>query len=176
MATVINDIQPGQSPNPNGSPATAGTTLTGPVLAGTVFNSDGTGNLAGVGNPTGTQNIGYVQMAQSAVVTQAAGGCAITIPAQSQITDIYVAATTAWSGGTLGIGISSAANELATGLTITAGQYTVPVTTLMAAWNNSSATQDVQIYVKSSAGTAGVAVLTVCYLQGINGFTNGQYT
>ena len=45
-----------------------------------------------------------------------------------------------------------------------------------ALYNNTSNTQDVQIWVKSSSGTAGVAVLTVCYLQGINGFTNGQYT
>ena len=71
---------------------------------------------------------------------------------------------------------SSAANELASGLTISQGQLTVPVTTLMAAWNNSSATQDVQIWVQSNVTGTGSAVLTVCYLQGINGFTNGQYT
>lgn len=154
------------------------TVFTGPLLAGNVLNSDGTGALAGVGGSSGTQNVGFVQMAQSAPITQSATAAATTIviPAQSQITDIYVAATTAWSGGTLSIGTSTAATELATGLTCNQGQLTVPVTTLIAAWNNSSATQDVQIYVKSSGGTAGVGVLTVGYLQGINGFTNGQYT
>ena len=154
------------------------TVFTGPVLAGNVLNSDGSGALAGVGGSSGTQNVGFVQMAQSAAITQSgtAATTSIVIPAQSQILDIYVNATTAWSGGTLGIGTSSAASELATGLTVAQGQLTVPVTTLMAAWNNSSSTQDVQIWVKSSAGTAGVAVLTVSYLQGINGFTNGQYT
>ena len=158
------------------------TVFTGPVLAGNVLQSDGTGALAGVGGSSGTQNVGFVQMAQSAPITQSATAAAtpIVIPAQSQITDIYVAVTTGWgSSGTLSIGTSTAANELASGIAATSlvqGQYTIPVTSLIAAWNNSSATQDVQIYVKSSTGTAGVAVLTVCYLQGINGFTNGQYT
>ena len=56
MATVINDIQPGLSPNPNGSPATVGTTLTGPVFAGTVFNRNAmttmNDNCAGLINHT----------------------------------------------------------------------------------------------------------------------------
>jgi hypothetical protein len=117
-------------------------------------------------------------MAQSAAITQSATAAATTIviPAQSQILDIYVNATTAWSAGTLSIGTSATSTELATGVTCAQGQTTVAVTSLMSAWNNTSSTQDVQIWVKSSAGTAGVAVLTVCYLQGINGFTNGQYT
>lgn len=158
------------------------TVFTGPVLAGNVLNSDGTGNLAGVGGSSGTQNVGFVQMAQSATIKQnlttTATATSIVVPAQSQITDIYVNATAAWSGTTptLSVGISSAANELASGLTISQGQLTVPVTTLMAAWNNSSATQDVQIWVQSNVTGTGSAVLTVCYLQGINGFTNGQYT
>jgi len=154
------------------------TVFTGPVLAGNVLNSDGTGNLAGVGGSSGTENVGFCQMAQSAAITQSATAAATTIviPAQSQILDIYVNVTTAWSGGTLSIGTTSAATELATGLVCAAGQTTVAVTTLMPAWNNTSSTQDVQLWVKSSAGTAGVAVLTVGYLQGINGFTNGQYT
>ena len=158
------------------------TVFTGPLLAGNVLNSDGTGNLAGVGGSSGTQNVGFVQMAQSAPITQSTNAAmtSIVIPAQSQITDIYVNVTTGWgSSGSLGIGTSSNANELATGIASTSlvqGQYTVLVTSLIAAWNNTSSTQDVQIWVKSSAGTAGVAILTVCYLQGINGYTNGQYT
>lgn len=158
------------------------TVFTGPVLAGNVLNSDGSGALAGVGGSSGTQNVGFCQMAQSAAITQSgtAAATSIVIPAQSQILDIYVNVTTGWAATTtLSIGTSSTSNELASGLTaanLVQGQYRVPVTTLIAAWNNTSSTQDVQIWVKSSSGTAGVAVLTVSYLQGINGFTNGQYT
>lgn len=175
MPTTINDIVPGQSPNPNGSPATVGTTLTGPLFAGTVFNSDGTGNLAGVGNNQGTQNIGYVQMAQSAVVTQASGVTAITIPAQSQITDIYLMVTTAWTGvaSTLGIGTTASATALTTATAVnggTLGQLTItPGTgaTQIANWDNVGNT-DIQILVTSTNTGSGVGTLTVCYIQGIN--------
>ena len=118
------------------------TVFTGPVLAGNVLNSDGTGNLAGVGGSSGTQNVGFAQMAQSAPITQssAAAATTIVIPAQSQITDIYVAVTTGWAATTtLSIGTSSAANELASGIaaaSLVQGQYTVPVTTLIANWLN----------------------------------------
>lgn len=175
MATVINDIQPGQSPNPNGSPVTTGSTFTGPLLAGTVMNSDGTGNLAGIGNVSGTQNIGYAQMAQSAVITQAAGGCAITIPAQSQITDIYLMVTTAWTGTakTCGIGSTASATAFTAAAAVSAtalGQITItPGTgaTQIANWDNVGNT-DVQLFVTSTNTGSGVGTLTVCYLQGIN--------
>jgi hypothetical protein len=175
MATVINDIQPGLSPNPNGSPATVGTTLTGPVFAGTVFNSDGTGNLAGVGNTTGTQNIGYVQMVQSAVIKQSAGGCSITIPAQSQITDIYLMVTTAWTGAasTCGIGTTASATAFTAANAVTAsalGQITItPGTgaTQIGNWDNVGNT-DVQLFVTSTNTGSGVGTLTVFYVQGIN--------
>ena len=87
--------------------------------------------------------------------------------------------TTGWSGGTLSIGTTSTSNELASAIaaaSLVQGMYIVPVTSLIANWNNSSNTQDVKIYVKSSAGTAGVGKLIITYLQAINGFTNGQYT
>jgi hypothetical protein len=186
MATTINDIQPGQSPNPNGSPATVGSTFTGPLFAGTVFNSDGTGNLAGLGGTQGTQNIGYANMAQSAVVTQASGVSSITIPAQSQITDIYLMVTTAWTGAasTLNIG-ATAGTSAATAFTVTnavtasaLGQITItPGTgaTQIANWDNvSNATfqtggpTDVQIKVTSANTGSGVGTLTVFYIQGIN--------
>jgi len=175
MATTINDIVPGQSPNPNGSPATVGATFTGPILAGTVMNSDGTGNLAGVGGTIGTQNIGYVQMAQSAVVTQASGVSSITIPAQSQITDIYLMVTTAWTGAasTLGIGTNASATALTAANAVTAnalGQLTIlPGTgaTQIANWDNVGNT-DVQIKITSANTGSGVGTLTVFYIQGIN--------
>jgi hypothetical protein len=160
----------------------ASTVFTGPVLAGNVLNSDGSGNLAAVGGSNGTQNVGFCEMVQAASITQSATAAAtsIVIPAQSLITDIYLNITTAWgSSGTLSIGTSSTSTELANAIAnanLVQGQYRVPVTSLIAAWNNTSATQDVQIWVKSSAGTAGVGILIVKYVQGYNGFTNGQYT
>ena len=186
MATTINDIQPGQYPNPNGSPVTPGTTFTGPVFAGTVFNSDGTGNLAALGGTIGTQNIGYVQMAQSAVITQASGVTSITLPAQSQILDIYLMVTTAWTGvaTTLGIG-ATAGTSAATAFTAagavaggTKGQVTITPgtgTAQIANWDNVSNSTfqtggptDVQILVTSTNTGSGVGTLTVSYIQGIN--------
>jgi hypothetical protein len=158
------------------------TVFTGPVLAGNVLNSDGSGNLAGAGGDSGTQNVGFCEMMQVASITQSSTAAATTIviPAQSFIVSIDLFVSTGWAATTtLGIGTSSSANELATGLTaanLVQGKYTVPVTTLVAAWTNTSSTQDVKIWVKSSSGTAGVAQLVVRYAQGINGYTSGQYT
>ena len=175
MATTINDIVPGQSPNPNGSPATTGATFTGPLFAGTVMTSDGSGNLAGVGGTVGTQNIGYVQMVQSGVVTQASGVTSITIPAQSQITDIYLMVTTAWTGAasTLGIGTTVSATALTTAGAVTAnalGQLTIlPGTgaTQIANWDNVGNT-DIQLKITSTNTGSGVGTITVFYIQGIN--------
>ena len=186
MATTINDIQPGIYPNPNGSSVTAGTTFTGPLFSGTVFNSDGTGNLAGLGNNIGTQNIGYVLMAQSEPITQASGATSITIPAQSQIVSMTLMVTTAWTGvaTTLGIGATAgtsaataftAATAVAGGtkglITATPGTATAQI----ANWDNvSNATfqtggpTDVQILVTSTNTGSGVGTLTVTYIQGIN--------
>jgi hypothetical protein len=186
MATVINDIQPGFYPNPNGSPVTPGTTFTGPLFSGTVFNSDGTGNLAGLGGTIGTQNIGYVVMAQSEVVTQASGGTSITIPAQSQIISMSLMVTTAWTGvaTTLGIGATagtSAATAFTTAgavagatkglISITPGTATAQI----ANWDNvSNATfqttgpTDVQLFLTSTNTGSGVGTLIVQYIQGIN--------
>lgn len=157
------------------------TVFTGPLLAGNVLNSDGSGALAGVGGSSGTQNVGFCTMTQVDAITQSSTAAAtdIVIPAQSRIIDIRVAVTTGWSGGTLSIGTTSTSNELASAIaaaSLVQGMYIVPVTSLIANWNNTSSTQDVQIYVKSSAGTAGVGTLIVTYLQAVNGFSNGQYT
>ena len=57
MATVINDTQQGFYPNPNGSSVFPATNFTGPITAGNVFNSDGTGNLAGLGNKIGRAHV-----------------------------------------------------------------------------------------------------------------------
>lgn len=184
MATVINDDVPGQYPNPNGSPVFPATTFTGPVLAGNVLFSDGTGNLAGLGSTSGTQNTGYCVMGQSAVVTQASGGCAITIPAQSQILSITMMVTTAWTGATKTFSVgATAGTTAATAFSATgvdgsaAGKVAVSPTTTaqIANWDNiSNATfqtggpTDVQLLVTSANTGSGVGTLTVTYLQGIN--------
>ena len=184
MATVINDQQPGFYPNPNGSPVFPATTFTGPLMAGNVLFSDGTGTLAGLGNTTGTQNTGYVVMGQSEVVTQAAGGCSITIPAQSQILSIVMMVTTAWTGATKTFSVGATAGTTAATAFSAAtvdgsaiGRIVVSPTTAaqIANWDNiSNATfqtggpTDVQIFVTSANTGSGVGTLHVTYLQGIN--------
>ena len=184
MATVINDQQPGFYPNPNGSPVQPATTFTGPILAGNVLFSDGTGNLASLGGSTGTQNTGYVVMGQSEVVTQAAGGCSITIPAQSQILSITMMVTTAWTGATKTFSVgATAGTTAATAFSASsidgsaAGKVSISPSTAAqyANWDNiSNATfqtggpTDVQFFVTSANTGSGVGTLTVTYLQGIN--------
>ena len=158
------------------------TVFTGPLIAGNVLNSDGTGNLAGVGGSSGTSNIGFCEMVQTSAIVQSAtaAGTLIVIPAQSLITSIDLFITTAWTNSaTLSIGTSTTSTELATAITVSStGKVAVTPGTL-ANWLNSSATSDVLIYVKSSAapsGGTGAATLVVRYVQAINGFTNEQYT
>ena len=166
------------------------TVFTGPLLAGNVLNSDGTGNLSGVGGSSGQQNVGFCQMAQSQAITQATNGSVagvftttIVIPAQSQITDIYLMVTAGWSGTakTLGIGTTASATALTAAAAVdgtNVGQLTItPGTnaTAIGNWNNTGTT-DIEIVVTSTNTGTGAGVLTVCYLQAINGFTNGQYT
>ena len=162
---VYPDITGGQLTQTNGNPPTPGTLFTGPVLAGNVFNSDGTGNLAGVGGTTGTANVGYASLNQSCVITQATNtgsagqfACPIVIPAQSQIKSIKLMVTTAWTGTTtleIGSGASATAftgSQAVTGLG-TLGQISItPGTgaTQIGNWDNVG-TQDVQIVVLSGA-------------------------
>lgn len=172
----MSDINGGQFPNPNGSPIWPGTLLTGPILAGNVLHSDGSGALAGVGEYSGQANVGYAQMCQTAVISQANGATTIVVPAQSQITDIYLMVTTAWSGGSTAMSVGStvsntaftAAGALAGG---TLGQNVAgtPGTgaVQIANWDNVGAT-DAQVKVTSINSGAGVGTLTVFYIQGIN--------
>ena len=69
----------------------AETVFTGPIKAGNVLQSDGSGVLAGEGGSNGIANVGYAVMAQSEAITQATNvGSAgvyttnIVIPAGSQ--------------------------------------------------------------------------------------------
>ena len=85
----------------------ATTTFSGPVKAGPVREGAGT-------------NTGFVSMAQSAAVTEvnAFGTTDIIIPANSQITNVYVLVTTAFDNGTntIDVGISSDTDLFVDGL------------------------------------------------------------
>ena len=177
------------------------TVFTGPVLAGNVIYSDGTGTYAGVGGSSGTSNLGFTSMVQmsegattglvSTAITQAAAYTApvntgIVIPANSVITDIWVYVTAAVSASaTMSIGTSATSTELVSAIpngNLVVGQLTTTPQigsgslTQVSNWLNVSSTQDVPVYVKTSATGTGTFYIVVSYIQGINGFVNGQYT
>jgi hypothetical protein len=175
----MSDINGGQSPNPNGSPIFPGTLFTGPVLTGNIAHSDGSGALASVGETnTGTANVGYCQAVQTAAGITSAGGTSVTtsivIPAQSQITDIYLMVTTVQAGGTFSIGTTAGGATALTNsvsglgtisqLAITIIPSTGPQALL---WDNVGNT-DVQITITFNATGAFVGTLSVFYIQGIN--------
>lgn len=84
------------------------THFSGPIKAGTI--QDTSGSTLG----RNVKNTGWVLMAQSAAVTQASGATDIVIPANSQIVNIKVFVTTAWSGAdkTFGVGTTASATFL----------------------------------------------------------------
>ena len=157
----------------------ADTVFTGPIKAGNVLQSDGSGTLAGVGGSTGTANVGYVTMAQSEVITQATNGSSagvyttsIVIPADSQILGIDLLVTTAWTGAasTLGIGTTASATALTTAGAVAGGTKGVVAATpgtndtCIANWKDVGTT-DIQVRVTSTNTGSGVGVLTVRYIQ-----------
>jgi hypothetical protein len=173
----MSDVNGGVWPNPNGSPVWPGSLFTGPLLAGNVFHSDGSGTLAAVGeNQLGTANVGYCQMVQSqAGVNNLATTftTTIVIPAQSQITDIYLMVTTVDATHTFSVGIAGTATNFTNGGigVTTLGQITttiIPTTAgQIGAWDNVGNT-DVQILLTFSGTGLFVGTLSVFYIQGIN--------
>ena len=152
------------------------TTFTGPIKAGDVLNTTGTavGDLA---------NVGFVVMAQSAVVEQAtnAGSAGlyktdIVIPKNSQILSIAILKTVAWSGAaqTINVGTSATATELAVAgdndLSTTLGiKDIIPGNnaTRVGNWKDVGA-NDVQIYALSTNTGDGEGIITVTYIQANN--------
>tara|TARA_R100000808_G_C2154775_1_gene166131 strand:+ start:8770 stop:9225 length:456 start_codon:yes stop_codon:yes gene_type:complete len=146
------------------------TRFSGPIKAGTI--ADTTGTTVG----TDVKNVGFVKMAQSATWEQSttAADTGITIPANSQITEVTVYITTACNGASqnLSVGTSTASTEVFTALALgtaadvikfgSAGTITDADT-----WKDIG-TADKSIYVDFSAGTAGRGVITVDYIQNIN--------
>lgn len=160
----------------------AETVFTGPIKAGNVLQSDGTGNLAGEGGSNGTANVGYAVMAQSEAITQATNGSVagvyttgIVVPAGSQILSVTLLVTAAWSGAdkTCGIGTTASATALtaagavdgsAKGI-VSANPGTVDAA--IANWKDVGTT-DVQVKVTSVNTGTGAGVLTVTYIQSNN--------
>lgn len=167
----------------------AATVFTGPVLSGNVLNSDGSGDLAGVGGSSGVQNVGFTVMSQAQAITQAgplADGVFTTdivVPANSRILRITLVVATVWDG---------VASTLGIGNTVTAAAYTAAAAVaggtagFVAASPGTDATRignwldvgttDRQIKVTSTNTGAGVGTLIVEYQQAINSYANGVYT
>jgi len=158
------------------------TTFTGPIRAGNVLNSDGTGNLAGAGGDSGIANVGYVVMAQSEQITQATNGAtagvyttSIVIPANSEILTIRLLVSTAWTGAatTLGIGTTASATALTAAGAVAGGTKGIvaanpgTVDAAIANWRDVGST-DIQVLVTSTNTGSGVGVLTVTYIQSNN--------
>lgn len=152
------------------------TTFTGPIKAGDVLNTTGTT----VGS---IRNVGFVVMAQSAIVNQATNVAVaglyktdIVIPANSQILSISVLKTAAWSGAaqTVNVGINATATQLAVAadndLSTTLGiKDIIPGdnATRVGNWKDSGTVDD-QIYVLSTNTGTGSGIITVTYLQAAN--------
>ena len=148
------------------------TTFTGPIKAGDVLNT--TGTTAGT-----IKNVGFVEMAQFAAVTQSATAAATTIviPANSLITSIDLFVTAAWTSATttytISVGTSATATELvaATSANAIGKLELTPGTdaTRTGVWLNTGTTDDI-IYVLSGAlsATAGTGTLVVRYIQAAN--------
>ena len=144
------------------------TSFSGPIKAGTIATT--TGTTLG----TDMKNVGFVVMAQSEAITEAATSAStnIIIPANSQIIDIKCLVTTVWDGGTntLDVGDGSTTDLYVNGMVMTAAglvNMTAATTGTGANWRDVG-TSDVRISVDSVATGNGVGVLTVWYIQNIN--------
>lgn len=142
------------------------TTFTGPVKAGTIPNTSGSTLGSNV------KNTGWVLMAQSSAVTQASGATDIVIPANSQIVDIKVFVTVAFTGvaTTFGVGTTASATFLtAAGALDGAAVGPLTATPGTDATRNGNwidvGTTDRKIAVTSTNTGSGVANIVVTYLQ-----------
>lgn len=146
------------------------TTFTGPITAGDILNTSGT-TLG-----TNIANVGYVDMTQTAAVTQSGGILSTTpivIPAGSQITSITLWVTAVWvTTTTLGVGTTASATALTTAGAVSGaalGLVSVTPGTSLTQINNwiDVGTTDVQLAISTSTGT-GTGWLTVKYTQALN--------
>ena len=146
-------------------------TFTGPITAGDILNTSGT-TLG-----TNIANVGYVEMVQTAAITQSGGVLSTTpivIPANSQIVTIVIWTTAVWATTTtLGVGTTASATAFTTAGAVTGlgtlGQFNVTPGTALTQISNwvDVGTTDVQLAISTSTGT-GTGWITVKYVQAIN--------
>lgn len=143
-------------------------TFSGPVKAGPI--SQTTGTTVG----TNVANVGFVLMAQSAVIdiigATAADQVVATIPAGSQIVDVILNVTTAnddTGTATVAVGTSGTATAFLPATSVKSAATTRGTLTNSAATD--VGTTDIQVLADFTAqngnGTAGAATVTVLYLQ-----------
>ena len=113
-------------------------------------------------------------MAQTATWTQSttAADTGITIPANSQITEIIINITTATAAANISMGTNSTSTNLFTGLAAgtAANVFKYGSTGTIAdsdVWANVGSS-DVSIFIDFSAGTTGAGYVTVEYIQNNN--------
>lgn len=175
----------GQLTQTANNPIFPGATSTGPLIAGNVVASDGTGNLAGLGETQGTANQGSAVLCQWANITQAASSAAggqvtaIVLPAQSMIVHAMIFITTVWSGASANLSVvdtqASPANYVTNASGGTAGQIALNPGTVKATiqnWENVGNT-DRNLVVTSANTGNGLGILYVRYVQGANATQSG---
>jgi hypothetical protein len=148
----------------------ATTTFSGPIKAGTIRNTTGTT----VG--TDVANSGFVTMAQAAVIsiTGVQGiNLVATIPANSKISAVVLNVTTANNDGTAStvqVGTSGDPNAFLGATSVQAAGVTF--SDVMTSVSTDVGTTDIQVISTFSStdedGTAGVADVTVMYIQNTN--------
>ena len=148
----------------------ANTTFSGPVRAGTIPNTTGTT----VG--TNVANVGYVLMAQSAVIdiigASSLNQVVATIPANSQIVDVILNVTTVSNDGTaatVAVGTSADADAF---LPATSTQALATTHGTLDTEATDVGSTDIQVLADFTAtdgdGTTGAPTVTVLYIQNNN--------
>jgi len=142
----------------------ASSTFSGPILAGTIKET--TGTTLG----TNVKNTGQVIMAQSNNITQASGATTIVIPANSQIIEITVYVTTAWTGVATTFGVGTTASATAFTAASAAAGGTIGIVSITPSTDATRTgafidvgTSDAKIAVTSTNTGSGVAYFTLYF-------------
>jgi len=146
------------------------TTFSGPIKAGTI--KDTTGSTVG----TDVTNVGSVVMAQSAVIDIAGASSAdqvvATIPANSQIVDAILNVTTANDDGTASTVVVGTSGDPNAFIPSTSVQSAGTTRGTLDTEATDVGTTDIQVLADFAAtdgdGTAGVATVTILYIQNNN--------
>jgi len=146
------------------------TTFSGPIKAGTI--KDTTGSTVG----TDVTNVGSVVMAQSAVIDIAGASSAdqvvATIPANSQIVDAILNVTTANDDGTASTVVVGTSGDPDAFIPSTSVQSAGTTRGTLDTEATDVGTTDIQVLADFAAtdgdGTAGVATVTILYIQNNN--------